>query len=81
MLIHIGLHKTTSQDSLFLMRIGSTLGLMHLKCEIINTFSICINPLMAKTAIWQFEIITYAAIRITASDKFLYAFQYTMRLS
>ena len=40
-----------------------------------------VNPLMAKTAIWQFEIITYAAIHIIASDKFLNTFQYTMRLS
>ena len=43
MLIHIGLHKTTSRCGLLLMRLESALGLMRFKYEIVDALSVRIT--------------------------------------
>ena len=39
----------------------------YIGCELL-TLMPQINPLMAITAIWRIEIVTYVGVRITASD-------------
>ena len=39
-----------------------------------------LNPFMAVTAIWRFEVITRAAVCLNPADMYPYAFQCSMRL-